>query len=386
MLKLIYYAYGLSVGSNSIDNFVGVKKKIASQIRELSTLNINVQLITTGRFTNSNTHNKLVLYFLKLIESSKLLIATEMSLQSKDIIYLRYPYPLLYVFYIMVHPNKRCIFISEHNTIELSEYKLNSHASFSIFLLYINDLYFGKLSRKYSDAFVCVTDEIANYELSIIDDYKKPHISIGNGINVLSINLRTPPVFSNVLNLIFVANLSKWHGIDRLIRGLAHYDGTPEVILHIVGKGKEMSDLTRLSKKYHLTNKVIFHGFLDGIALDSLFDICHIAVGSLGIHRKGLRMTSELKIREYTARGIPFICSAIDQDIPSDFIFMLKFESNEDFIDIYKIIKFAETIYSDPNHHVKMREYAEKNLDWSVKMNKLNNFLNYIVSKKDNSQ
>jgi glycosyltransferase involved in cell wall biosynthesis len=51
-----------------------------------------------------------------------------------------------------------------------------------------------------------------------------------------------------------------------------------------VGNGKEIPNLKKLVDNLHLSKQVIFHGFKTGDELDSLFNSCHIAVGSLGLH------------------------------------------------------------------------------------------------------
>ncbi len=44
-----------------------------------------------------------------------------------------------------------------------------------------------------------------------------------------------------------------------------------------------------------------------GIELDQEFQSADLGMGTLGMHRKGLTSGSVLKLREYTARGIPSV-------------------------------------------------------------------------------
>ncbi len=382
-MKFVYFAPQICERTCLV--YPGVAKKIIAQISELSKIKVDIQLVSMNDIALSNKVNDIEISKYNLLDRLKKQHAIAMmlsilikSLNKESIVYLRYPYPLFFYFYLLKDNQKTCKVITEHNTIESREFKLNLRNSFYVYVL---DSIFGKLSRQYADAFVCVTNEIAEYEISIADDINKPHISIGNGINVSSIKQRTPPNFSGTLNLLFVATISRWHGIDRLIKGLADYEGATKVILHIVGEGLVLENLNRLSNECQVEKNVIFHGFLKGNALDELFDMCHIAIGSLGIHRKGLSMTSELKIREYTARGIPFICSAVDSDFPDDFHYMQKVPGDECPIKIEEIIQFAEKVYLDPEHPIKMRAHAEDNLDWSVKMKKLKEFCESLVEE-----
>ncbi len=131
---------------------------------------------------------------------------------------------------------------------------------------------------------------------------------------------------------------------------------------------------------------MVFHGFLTGEALDALFDQCHVAVGSLGIHRKGLTQTSELKGREYCARGIPYIIACADPDFSSDFPYICYLPADESAVDVEQVLAFAREVGANPNHPQEMRRYAEEHLDWSVKMKKLKDFLEMLVgeSKSNN--
>jgi len=127
---------------------------------------------------------------------------------------------------------------------------------------------------------------------------------------------------------------------------------------------------------------VLFHGFKTDKELDKLFDKCHIAVGSLGIHRLNLKHGSVLKVREYCARGIPFIYSAIDPDFPESFPYRLKVPANENPIEIPSVVEFAGKVLLDQEHSEKMRRHAEENLDWSIKMKRLFEFIKQIIKEK----
>jgi glycosyltransferase involved in cell wall biosynthesis len=185
--------------------------------------------------------------------------------------------------------------------------------------------------------------------------------------------------------VICVANVSPWHGLDRLIRGIAHYSGKHSVTLHIVGEGMEISHLKTVCRHHNLGDKVIFHGFLSGPELDTLFNQSHVAIGSLGIHRKGLTQTSELKAREYCVRGIPYIIACSDPDFPKDFPYILQLPADEKPIDMTDVIRFASALARDRDHPQKMRQYASEHLEWSVKIRKLKKFLENLIPEDKGS-
>lgn len=377
----LYYFY-----TEDFERDSGVNQKIVNQILFLNSLGINAQILPLD-FKKSLIHKKpFKIFFLnqiyykiaKALYIRKELHQTIKKINSHDILYYRRTsslpifYPLNFFRFF-----RKCIVVTEHQTKEIQEFLLNHY-----FIDTIGEFFFGRIIKNQSDAFVGVTDEITHYELSHSKQFFKPHITIGNGINVTLYPIRKQ--FHNKgknIHLLFVANVSRWHGIDRLIQGIHIYKNTYEICLHIVGDGKELPNLKRLVVELNLSRQIIFHGFKTGDELDSLFNSCHIAVGSLGIHRKGLTMTSELKAREYCARGIPYIIACGDPDIPDDFHYIFRVPPDESPINIESVINFAQKVCSDPDHPQKMRKYAEENLDWAIKMKKLKGFLETLVDE-----
>lgn len=385
-MKIHFVIVILNSGSGVID-------KVQNQISILKNLGTDVELILISNETKSlqnkeylmtkRTNSYSIFNILKLIKTS-FQIAYKLENEIKnytnlDYIYIRYPNSFL------CYPKKifakKHIFkiIFEHNTKELEQYKLVSGI---FYLLYILDFLFGKFLRSHSDAIICVTDEISQYQLKRCNNPNKPHITLGNGLNVNSVELRNfPKEIIGGLSLLCVANVSKWHGLNRLIEGLTTYRGSLEVTLHIAGDGSDITSLKQLVENLKLQNRVIFHGFTAGAALDNLFNTCHIAVGSLGLHRIGLTESSTLKVREYCARGIPWIIACKDPDFPDDFPYIHRIPADESPVNIEEVIEFAKRVYADPDHPQKMREYSLEHLDWSVKMKKLKAFLESLVDE-----
>jgi len=384
-LKIKYFMFG---GQNSTD---GVSKKLVSQVSELNRQGVDIGLVLVSiGDVHYPSYDFLTTYRVDIVSMgdffgrikrarkiSKIFGETIDSLGPDDILYYRYSgaFPLYY-------PNKylrgfrTCRIVTEHQTKELDEFKLNNDA-----LAYWSERLCGKLLRKQSDAIIGVTDEITQYEITRAGDLKKPHLTIGNGFAVQSVPLRQAPHYNSDFHLLCVANVSRWHGLDRLIRGISTHNGMPKVILHIAGDGTELSYLQKLAGDLGISDRVVFHGFTTGKALDDLFDQCHVAVGSLGIHRIGLKEASILKAREYCARGIPFIYGIADPDFPADFPYILHLPADESPINIDQVLAFAQEVCADPDHPQKMRRYAEEHLDWSVKMKKLKDFLEALVGE-----
>ena len=384
-MKIKYFAYD---GQNSTG---GVSKKLLSQVSELSRLGGDIELVlvsageihyppydflTTYRVDNVPTGDILG-QIKRIYKIRKILSETIDSLDSDDVLYRRYGSFLLYYPHQYFKRFRSCKIVTEHQSKELDESKLYANN-----VIYWSERLFGKLLKKQSDAIVGVTDEITQYEIAHTGDPAKSHFTIGNGFAIQSVPVREAPDYTdNDLHLLCVANVSRWHGFDRLLQGLATYSATPKVILHIAGDGPELPLLQQLTEELGIRDRVVFHGFTTGKALDTLFDQCHIAVGSLGIHRIGLKEASILKAREYCARGIPFIYGILDPDFPADFPYILHLPPDESPIDIEQVLAFAKIVCADPSHPQKMHHYAEEYLDWSVKMKKLKDFLETLVGE-----
>ena len=116
----------------------------------------------------------------------------------------------------------------------------------------------------------------------------------------------------------------------------------------------------KLSKELGVADKVIFHGKMYGDALKEMFDLCDVGVNALGQYTKNLSATSELKVREYTARGLPFLCSVEDTDEP----FWLRVANDASVPDMAQIVEFALNMRGDKTHPQRMRRYAQQHMTW----------------------
>ena len=262
--------------------------------------------------------------------------------------------------------------IFEYNADLHSEYQL-THEYLYLFL----ELFFGNFVLFQADGGIGVTREITRLWQKKPGARNKPFITIPNGITVDSVRLRSPPlcIHDQKTAIICVANFSPWHGIDRVIRGLALYPDKRLVSLHLVGGGTDIPNLKSLCSQHNLADQVRFHGSLSGPDLDRLFDESHAAIGALAIHRKKLSESSTLKSREYCSRGIPFILAGSDPDFPPDFPYILQIPGDESAVDVEKVLRFISRVFQDPDHPRKMQQYAAEHLDWSIKMQTLNTFL-----------
>lgn len=227
-------------------------------------------------------------------------------------------------------------------------------------LLFIDRLNFSSV-KNYTDKFV------SHYRINDRNDM--PYYLMGNGAPIVS-RINWMPPMSQELHMIGVANVSSYHGFDRVIKGISNYKnyGKAEVYFHVVGDGGNISSLIELAKSLQLEDSIIFHGTKTGKELDELYLTSHVGVSTLGWHRLGVRSDGSLKSREYCMRGLPFITCADDPDLPKDFMGKLNVGLNDDAVNIEKVLDFLLNLPSDISY--RMHNYALSNLTWERKIDR----------------
>jgi len=365
----------------------GIMKKARAQVAALNALGIpseliivtqdvekkeefdNVTLLYVGKFEDQTIFSRLK----RAKRIRNLIREIILSLKSDDIFYYRgLQNQLSYYPLTFFRPFRKCRIISEHQSVEINE-SLLYHSYRSAFI----DLLSGNIIIGQSDGIIGVTDEITAFWTKRLFYRKIPRATIPNGFNVHSVEVRNPPLVDNyTIHILFVGNISRWHGLDRMIRGIADYRGPVHIHFHIVGDGDELENLKHLKKSVAPAADIHFHGFLSGHPLDDMFDTCHIAIGSLGIHRNRMKEAASLKVREYCSRGIPFILSNKDPDFSDNFEYCLHIEPTDTPVNVEEIISFTQKVFQNTDHPKIMRKYAEEYVDWHVKGAQLKEFIN----------
>lgn len=229
----------------------------------------------------------------------------------------------------------------------------------------IQDKLFRNLFAKQLDVIVTFSEE------DII--FGQQTIRISNGIDFESVRMKKKSQHpADELHLIGVAEIHRWHGFDRVIKGLAEYYATPKeikVYFHMVGyffSPVEEAEITEIIKANHLEPYVILYGKKHGEELDEIFDQCDFGIGSLGRHRVGIEHIKTLKNREYAARGIPFVYSETDTDFDKR-PFVLKMPADETAVKIEDIIDFYQQLTITPQ---QIRD-SIADLSWKHQMGKV---------------
>lgn len=232
-----------------------------------------------------------------------------------------------------------------------------------------------KISRKKLHMFV---DKIVTFS----DDkeiFGIPTINISNGVDMKKISIRKCVKYDNCINLIAVAQMSFWHGFDRLISGLNEYynssnnfsEKIENFVVHLVGYGDEkvISEYNNLIDRYNLKEHVVFHGEKFGEELDKIYNKCQLSVDSLGRHRSNVFYNSSLKGKEYMAKGLPIISGVkTELDSASDFRYYFRVPADDSPVNFNDVARFYHNIYDDCDISIvseEIRKYCEEHFEIS---------------------
>jgi glycosyltransferase involved in cell wall biosynthesis len=180
------------------------------------------------------------------------------------------------------------------------------------------------------------------------------------------------------ISFIAIGNLSKWHGYDRLIKSMAEYvkdtqNSKYKIIFNIVGQGKELDYLVKLSKEYKVEDNCIFHGFLKREEIVNLISLNTIGVSALANHRRGLSGDKSLKNREYVAYGLPIIKAGLDYQLDDIYDGFINIDSNEENFNLKEVLNSYHTMLGKDklDFFIKNNEFAEKYLCWNSEVVKI---------------
>lgn len=364
-MKLLY----LSTWDFSNEKSDGVCKKINSQITVFEKAGYEVDFIylRDGNILYREEGQEKSIGSVGNIKKTPAYIKMYKSLKNKKYDWIYNRYGMMDTFYYRVlkrlHKNGARIII------EIPTYPYIGERSKGILyrlMFWWDSLYTGKLKH--------ITDRIVTYSQDQ-EIFGIPTIEIMNGVDVEAIQ----PVckgekMNDTIDLLMVALMQPHHGYERLLKGLKTYyenGGTREIFCHFVGDGPEKKNYEELTEKYGLQKHAKFYGMKGGKELDQIYDKADIGVCSLGCYKKSIYWSSELKAREYLAKGIPIV-AGIEVDIfkTIDKKFYLQFSNDDSEISMQKIIDFYDNIYAFDTKGVakEIRKMAQKYIDMEAVM------------------
>lgn len=236
--------------------------------------------------------------------------------------------------------------------------------------LHINNSFWAKFCYYFFAPLVfLLTDKINIYskEKGFLKYFNKKQHLVGNGIDIDRI---IPKESSNStregVNLVVVATLATWHGIDLLIKALAKIKNEVVFKLHVVGDGPEYENLVKLSIDYEINKNVVFHGMIKSEELQFIYNNCNIAVGTLNWKSIDITESSPIKNREYSMAGLPFFYEGYDVDFDkSDVAFRLPGVNLVNEISEFILSVYEKDYLPSP---MDCNRFAVKNLTYDKKL------------------
>ena len=201
-------------------------------------------------------------------------------------------------------------------------------------------------------------------------------IKIINGIDISSIKpIRNIQRDEKTIHLLIVTLMMRHHGYERLIDGIYEYyknGGQRDLCCHFVGDGEERNYYESLVEKYNLHARVKFYGMKTKDELDAFYEFADFGVTAMGLYKDNIFLSSELKSREYLAKGLPLISGCqIDIFRGRDEWFYHKFPEDATPINIQQVIDIYDEMYKTRNKESiiqEIRNFAENMVNISQTM------------------
>jgi len=350
MKKLFYYTT-----KDMTDSEVGINNKIREQIDFFRKSGFSVDAVYRRNVTelvvnrkNRTQEREDVLKTLRMRPYkifANTLVRKYIEKNEYDCAYIRYVYCDMEFMKLLKALRKRCrcivieipTFPYDAELVDNTEHRI---------LLQLDRLHRNGM-KKYADRVVTFSPDSEIFGI--------PAIRTMNGLNFDHVGIsERNDNYRDKINLIAVASHARWHGYDRILAGMADYckkGGERDFLFHIVGEGPELDNYRQMVQDNKLQDHVIFYGTRKGEELDEIYNNCDIAAASFGFHRIGLTLASNLKSREYAAKGLPVI-SGVDIDIfkgpLSEYFCLVPYDDSP--VDMEEVASFYDRIYGDKSH------------------------------------
>ncbi len=266
--------------------------------------------------------------------------------------------------------NPRCIVLYEVPTYPYDNEMNNVKMAFAL-----------SKDRKYRRALLRYVDRVVDL-YGNTEVFGIPTLPAFNGINLARVKTRSPSKANELIRMVGAAFFCKWHGMDRLLEGLYQYynqGGSRSIKLELAGEGDATPLLQKMTKRYGLDGIVTFHGVLNSMELDRLYDNATLGIASLGMHRIGLKTGSTIKTREYLAKGLPFLYAGdIDVFENRTLDYCFRIPSDETPVDIPSLLERHDALYNSVGEKTiieSMREYANATVSIEIAMHAVVDYL-----------
>jgi len=190
-------------------------------------------------------------------------------------------------------------------------------------------------------------------------------LTLTNGVDVAATSPCSQWVQRDTCTFVAAGALSHWHGIDRLLAGMAR-EATSRLL--VVGDGPQTRRLQKCVHRFALGERVEFLGVLTGAAYDEVMTRADVGVSTLAEHRRGDFALSPLKARDYLARGLPIIFAGNDPDLVNTSSrptpYALRQPAGDAPIDVVAVRRWLSHLRAEPTAPNAIRQFAWQRLDY----------------------
>ena len=228
---------------------------------------------------------------------------------------------------------------------------------FKVIFLLINNIFIKYIS-KYTYRFILITSDLDHIYYSKV-------ISIDNCIDCSTLSFQSNTNYKNFANLTFIANFSKWHGLDRFLNSFLYYvlNNTNRFHIFLICP-KKNKELKRVYRKFKYLFSKKYVTVEDPNNKKNILDITSMAISSLALFRIKVNKASVLKSREYACQGLPILYGYEDNVLDRFPNLFRKITNDNSLIDFSEIFRFIE------NFNLNFVENKKAILD--VALNKMN--------------
>ncbi len=147
---------------------------------------------------------------------------------------------------------------------------------------------------------VTITNEVA--QLEYVQRQGKPTFVAPNPIDLSQYEILPPTRSGEMPRIVFIGNnLAPWHGLDKI------------PVLAMKTKDRLAIDIIGCDCPWDsCPPNVTFHGFLRKAEFLEVFKRCDAGLDGLSLHARDMNESSNLKIREYLASGLPVVLAGED--------------------------------------------------------------------------
>jgi len=234
-----------------------------------------------------------------------------------------------------------------------------------ILYLVVNNLFIKYVST-FTKYFILISSDLTHIHNARV-------ISIDNCIDCSNNNLNSRILAKNPINLTFIANFSRWHGLERLLMSLSKYDSLNTNKFHIyLICPKRNKEVERLYKKFKHLFTSNYVSIEDSSNKNNILKITSMGISSLALYKIKIMRASVLKSREYACQGLPILYGYQDNLLDKFPQLFKKVPNDNSLIDFDDLHRFIENFNLNFNLNINnIFDISKNQMNWKAEYEKV---------------